>query len=281
MQGEPIEKQAETAYQAALLSLGLAPGSGISLTCPSCGKHSWIRLPIRALSWFTSGVDFSCPSACGYFGGLRSFSPTLEETCPEDLDSRGECKSCRVEFAADGVVVRRPCCAIETPREVMRETTLYIEKRVNTLPADLSLRRRELELLLGHVVSTFDGVMRGMLAIVNTNRRRLPSDHPMRGPVDALPSSMSFQSLTGSRQKLLPTGWDMQQAADWSTLTTLFQKRHTISHQLGVVDQEYLAKTGDASAELGKRVPLSAEEIVHGAKECQRLVNAFFGMFLS
>lgn len=73
----------------------------------------------------------------------------------------------------------------------------------------------------------------------------------------------------------------MQQGADWGALTTLFQKRHTISHQLGVADQAYLTKTGDGSAELGKRVPLSAEEIVYGSKQCQLLINGFFGMFLS
>jgi hypothetical protein len=163
----------------------------------------------------------------------------------------------------------------------MRETTAYIEERVNTLPAAPSLRRRELELLLGHVVSTFDGLMRGMLAIANENRRRLPPDHPCRSSIDGLPSSMSFQSLIGARQKLLPTGWDMQQGADWGALTTLFQKRHAISHQLGVADREYLTKTADGTAEMGKRVPLSAEEIVYGSKQCQLLINAFFGMFLS
>jgi hypothetical protein len=281
MHSRPIENEAEAAYQAALPPLGLAPGGGISLICPSCGKCSWMRLPVRALGWFFSGVGFSCPTACGYFGELRTFSPTVEEACPDAMDSRGECKSCHVEFAADGVVLRRPCCAIETPREVMRETTAYIEERVNTLPAGPSLRRRELELLLGCVVSTFDGLMRGMLAIANENRRRLPLDHPYRSSIDAMPSSMSFQSLNGARQKLLPTGWDMQQGADWGALTTLFQKRHTISHQLGVADQAYLTKTGDGSAELGKRVPLSAEEIVYGSKQCQLLINGFFGMFLS
>ena len=80
---------------------------------------------------------------------------------------------------------------------------------------------------------------------------------------------------------LLPTGWDMQQYADWSALTTLFQKRHATAHQLGVADREYLTKTGDGNAELGKRVPLTADEIVYGSKQCQLLINTFFGKFLS
>ncbi len=277
----PIKNEAEANYRAALLSIGVAPGSGIAVTCPSCGKRSWIRLPVHALSSFFSCVGFSCPSACGYYGELSTFSPTAEDSCPEGMDSRGECRSCGVEFAADGVVLRRPCCAIETPREVMRETISYIEGRISSLPAAPALRRRELELLLGLVVSTFDGLMHGMLAIAHENRRRLPTDHFGLRYLNALPASMSFQNLSGARQKLLAAGFDMEQGADWSALTTLFQKRHAISHQLGVADQEYLTKTSDGSAVLGKRVPLSAEEIVNGAKQCQRLINDFFGSFLS
>jgi hypothetical protein len=107
MHSRPIEIEADVAYKAALSSLGLAPGGGISLTCPSCGKRSWMRLPAQALGWFRSAAEFSCPTACGYFGELRTFAPTVEDACPEAMDSRGECRSCGVEFAADGVNVTR------------------------------------------------------------------------------------------------------------------------------------------------------------------------------
>ena len=59
----------------------------------------------------------------------------------------------------------------------MRETISYIEGRISGLPAAPALRRRELELLLELVVSTFDGLMRGMLAIAHENRHRVPTDH--------------------------------------------------------------------------------------------------------
>ncbi len=164
----------------------------------------------------------------------------------------------------------------------MRETIAYIEGRVNTLPTEPSAMRRELELLLGHLVGTFDGLMRGMLSIANANARVLEPNHPLRSTIDALPSSMSFQNLTGARDKLVPTGWDMgKEIPDWNVLTMLFQKRHAIAHQLGVVDQEYLRKSGDRTAVLGKRLSLNAEEVVVGARQCQCLINGFFGMFLS
>ncbi len=281
MPDSPNENEANAAYKASLLPLGLLPGGGISLNCPSCGKHSWIRLPVSTLRCFRSTATFSCPTACGYYGDLTTFALTVQDNCPDAMDTHEECRSCGVEFAADGVILRRPCCAIETPRDVMRETTAYIETRINALPSTAILRRRELELLLGLVVSTFDGLMRGMLAIANDNIRRWSLADPGRKLLEGLPASMSFQSLTGARQRLLPVGWDMQEIADWDALTKLFQKRHAISHQLGVTDQEYLTKTGDGSAELGKRVPLTAEEIVNGSKECQKLINGFFGMFLS
>jgi hypothetical protein len=142
-----------------------------------------------------------------------------------------------------------------------------------------------LELLLGFLVSTFDGLMRSMLEIANGNRRYFNSHdpaHPLMAQMDLLPASLSFQNLARARHRLLPTSWDMKDSViDWDALVMLFQKRHTVAHRLGIVDQEYLDKTTDPAAVIGKQVPLTGDSIVQGARECQLLVNGFFGVFLS
>jgi hypothetical protein len=144
--------------------------------------------------------------------------------------------------------------------------------------ASQAVGRDEIESLLERLVRTFDGLMRRMLEIANKNLVLLGSDAP---PI-YLPQTSSFQNLAGARDRLLPSGWDMEaEVADWPQLTSLFQKRHVLSHRLGVVDQEYVKKTGDASAVVGKKVPLTLAEVVAGAEDCQKLVNGFFGMFLS
>ena len=87
---------------------------------------------------------------------------------------------------------------------------------------------------------------------------------------------MSFQNLSGARQKLLAAGFDMEQRADWSALTTLFQKRHAISHQLGVADQEYLGRTRRQG------VPRSANAAIEcrGNRQWSETMPAFDQRFL-
>jgi hypothetical protein len=136
-----------------------------------------------------------------------------------------------------------------------------------------SLTRKELIDLLGHVVSTFDGVMRRCNSIVRSNYQRMG--------LDPFPQVHSFQSLVAARNKMIGT-WDMSSVvSDWGKVVMVFQKRHLFTHGLGVVDQEYIDKSGDSTSTLGKQVSLGSEEVVFLAEETNKIVHAFFGMFLS
>ena len=272
-------------YDDNLHLLGLAGGDGATITCPSCGRTSWLTMPADR-----SGHDdcqgnptICCPAACGYFANVATFSPRPMKASPPQFDTYGECQRCKVKFAVDGVLFRRPCCAIENPREVMLETLQRIRERTQAIAGTHD--RTELEALLNLLVSTFDGLMRGMHAIAKQNARYFSAvdpAHPVMASMLALPESASFQNLSAARTRLLGTGWDMASTVpDWSDLVRLFQKRHLVAHRLGVVDQEYIDKTGDLSAVLGKRVGITADEVVGGAEACHGVVGAFFGQFLS
>jgi hypothetical protein len=259
-------------YAEAFATLGLTAGRPMSLTCPRCSRRSWILQPRARYDYFRGAVALSCPTACGYYGPLASFTPTEATPGSEAaFDSTHQCIGCRCVFAVDGVVVRKPCCAIENPRQVMSDLLTQV---LTTLAAG-EQPRELLESLLGRVVSTFDGVMRRMAAIAIDN-------FAVHG--QAFPAVHSFQSLQGARAKLLadPANWDMSAVApDWGALIRAFQKRHLCTHTLGVVDQDYQTKTGDMTQPIGKRVSLSPGEVVLAAEGCVELVRSFFGHFLS
>ena len=250
------------------------------MACPSCGRVFWMTLPLMSHYGRPADPRFSCAAACGYFGQLASFSPAIRESAPSELDTHSLCNHCGVRFAVDGVIVRKPCCSIENPREWMAQAVHRVSVRLTDNP-----ERYELETMLEFLVSTFDGTMRKSLEIANDNASKFEANdpnHPFIEQMRALPKMSSFQNLVAARARLLPTGWDMAaQVSDWHALVKLFQKRHTVAHRLGVVDQEYLDKTGDPTSTLGKRVALSRDEIINGAKSCHSLVTSFFGNFLS
>lgn len=259
-------------YKLSLAAISLCPGDGIRLNCPGCSKAFWLRLPDEPIRYFADEIAFACASACGFYGKLEAFAPKKQDE-PIDFDLSVHCGRCELDFAGDGAVLRRPCCFIETPRELMRDfvISVYMHEAEGA-------NRQSLESMLERLVATFDGLMRRMLEIANLNLAGLSTS----SQAYQLPSSSSFQNLAGARNRLLPAGFDMAAVAkDWTQLTRLFQKRHVIAHRLGVADEEYVAKTGDSSAVPGKKIPLSISEIKEGSEDCLRIVSSFFGMFLS
>jgi hypothetical protein len=76
---------------------------------------------------------------------------------------------------------------------------------------------------------------------------------------------MSFQNLDGAKAGYLDLfGVDLSvcvSAEDWRGAVRAFQRRHLIAHKLGVVDQEYVAKSGDTRAVVGRKIGVDAEEV--------------------
>jgi hypothetical protein len=278
-----VERQAalQRKYLRDLTDLKLRPSGGATLRCPSCGQSFYVALPEHRPDTGLDALRLSCAAACGHAGELLGFSPQPHDTTIGDFDTVLNCR-CGNTSAANGVVLRCPFCYIENPRNVMAEAVQHIESR---LMGHARRSRLELEHMASFLVSAFDGVMRSMLRLANENARhfrRSDPAHPLITNMNALPASLSFQNLTVARDRLRPAGFIMDGGTqDFAHMVSVFQKRHLIAHRLGVVDQEYIDRTNDLGAEIGKKVPLTAEEVLEAAAACQRTVNNFFGVFLS
>lgn len=236
---------------------------GIQISCPSCRKNSWIRLPAKPYGHIP--IIICCPSDCGYAGDLLSFasfsSPPLE-----GYDSHITCGRDGAEFKFAGKIFRCPVCAIENPREIMRA------KRDDCLRLPAESSEDCLADSLGAVVSTFDGVMRVSNRIAVRNATRLEIPHPV---------IKSFQDIKSAQLALTPLMRIEATVANWDTFVTMFQKRHAFAHNLGVIDQKYIDKTGVSPDQLGRTVHLTRLEVTDFAENCLKVVNRYFGLFLS
>jgi len=75
------------------------------------------------------------------------------------------------------------------------------------------------------------------------------------------PFKLSFQSIEGAKDKLLrETGFDLAASLDagaWGFVKEQFQKRHLLAHKLGIIDADYVGKTGCAQSLLGRKVTIT------------------------
>jgi hypothetical protein len=262
-------------YLDILSQIGFSVGDAATLTCPSCAKNFWMRWP-PDLESRDGQILMACPYACGLGNDIRAFCPTIATNTDRDsYDTRKACprSTSTFEYAANGIVLRCPHCYIENPREITADVVNLIRHEIDSArPA--KLERHVLEALLGRVVATFDGVMRRMVEIAQNNYTILGRPQ--------FPAVSSFQNLSSANTKLAAVGWDMSKdPSAWSEIKRAFQKRHLIVHTLGVVDQDYINKTGDSSVTAGKLVDLTGEEVLRAAQIAHQLASSFFGMFLS
>jgi hypothetical protein len=58
---------------------------------------------------------------------------------------------------------------------------------------------------------------------------------------------------------------DMISKAEFATIGRLFQVRHLLTHREGIVDQEYLSRTGDTRYAVGQRVIVREQTIIEMA----------------
>jgi len=274
-----------------LRRLGLHPGLGITLRCPECNTAFWIRIPQVWMNDTADSYRIACVAPCGHGEPIDTFDQlSTSESAPADFDTRTRCRRCSTDYATMGVVARCPCCAIETPREVFQE----VVAEIHALADSASRRepsRQDLETLLSRLVSRFDGVMRWMCSVAIRNleiyaqyrisvRDLATASWNLRCDPDTeipkLRRIISFQDVKKLRLSGVVGASDKQ----WEVMILCFAKRHLIIHKLGIVDAEYIARTGDILAKPGGLVPLTIHELLECADACKNVVVRFFGLWL-
>ncbi|WP_125900927.1 hypothetical protein [Methylobacterium indicum] len=259
-------KEEDRRYEATLDALD-PKRLGLMVTCPACQAVSWVKLPEKRYG--LSPITISCPRSCGFYGPIFEFKPKDSRSeDATDFDIEYECPRDHTLTRSQGRVFKCPTCAIENPRDIMRDLRESVERDLAQNPD-----RDRLADLLSRTVGTFDGVMRAC----NVMAVRVGQS----GSAGNLPPVNSFQNIAAARQKMSAV-WDMKSVShDWNALVRSFQKRHCFAHTLGVVDQSYIDKSGDITAVVGRQVSLTTEEVRACVLDTENIVRKFFGMFLS
>ena len=171
------------------------------------------------------------------------------------LETAVVCSHCTLRYAVYGVFGFCPDCGEHNSLQILNKNLDLVMKMVEharTLERELS--RRLIESALEGCVAAFDGFGRELCRV-----------YAKRAGEPESPSRVSFQNLEETRKRLermlgvdALTGWSEE---DWQLSVRLFQKRHLIAHKMGVVDQEYVSRTGDRAVIVGRRVAIDADEI--------------------
>ena len=262
-------------------------GEGLPCHCPYCGHAAghdqfWTKEQIEyaksvtmrkiadALHKDLKKMEFDYKPK-GAFGigismNLKPRRPTpIHYYREKQLETEVVCTNCTLRYSVYGVFAFCPDCGQHNSLQILDKSVEVIRKM---LDLTTGVEKTLAEMLIGNAledcVSAFDGFGRE-LCRVHANKAR---NH-----TKAL--KISFQNLEGARASVLDLfGIDMSTAVtteEWRAAVMAFQKRHLVAHKLGVVDQEYINKTGDACAVAGRKIGIDIDEV----KGLAKIVDTF------
>lgn len=274
----------------------IVPGTGLAgvttCHCPYCGhtadqsdfitqdqveyaKSVAIREITDALTRDLKALEGTIKPKMGWSIGVSvSVKPghpyPIHQYREKALETRIECPNCALKYAVFGVFAFCPDCGQHNSLHILRKNLEIVEKMLDMASAtEGELAERLVENALEDCVSAFDGFAREMCRI---------NAYLSGNPSEAL--RISFQNLTAARQKVRAL-FKLDLAADladyeWETVVRAFQKRHLLAHKMGVVDEEYIRKSGDANAIVGHKIRIGIGEVRQLVQMISRLADHFY-----
>lgn len=247
-------------------------GQGLPCHCPYCGHVAgrdqfWTKEQIEyaksvAIRRITDAVhrdlkslefDHKPKGPLGIGISMKvkpGHAPPIRYYREKQLETEIVCANCTLRYAVYGVFAFCPDYGQHNSLEILAKNLEVVGKMLElATETEKPLAERLIENALEDCVSAFE------LCRIHANKAS--------NPVKA--ERMSFQNLDGARTGYLDLfGIDLSAGVaseDWRAAVRAFQKRHLIAHKLGVVDQEYVAKSGDARAVVGRKIGIDAEEV--------------------
>jgi hypothetical protein len=185
-----------------------------------------------------------------------------------DVETPVTCSNCTLEFAVFGIFASCPDCGHLNAYDVFQACLEACRRRLGLLDiadtsADAGLVKAILTDTLGSAASTFD-------ALGKTLRQAHPSIFPDK------PRNI-FQNLSALDQALLATGAGLEArlgADGQADLVRLFQIRHVYEHNLGVVDDDMIAKVPGYAHLKGRLCPLTREDVERVVELLDKLASS-------
>jgi hypothetical protein len=252
-------------------------GEGLPCHCPYCGHtaghdHFWTKEQIEyaksvamrkiadAFHEDLKKLEFDHKPQ-GAFG--IGFSMKVERGQPtpiryyreKQLETEVVCLSCTLRYSVYGVFAFCPDCGKHNSLQILDKNLELIEKMLGLAAnAEKDIADRLIENALEDCVSAFDGFGRELCRV-----------HAKKAANPAKAEKTSFQNLDGAKTNILAQfGIDLAapvSAEEWNSAVLGFQRRHLLAHKMGVVDENYAAKSTDTKAVVGRKIVVDGTDV--------------------
>jgi hypothetical protein len=178
---------------------------------------------------------------------------TVEHYQDKALKTELTCDACGLSYKIYGVFATCPDCGAHNSTQILTTNLDVLRKQLDN--AD----EQAVQDILTNTVNVFDAYGR-------TTTERVTG------------TKISFQNLDGAEKNLQAHGLSLRAhltREEWEFLNRSFQKRHILTHNMGVIDKDYLQRAHDPDAILGRKIRLTTTEVERTIDVLQRLGTTF------
>lgn len=174
----------------------------------------------------------------------------------EDLETYSQCSNCRLRYAVYGIFGFCPDCGQHNSLQILQSNLNLVQKMMDLAKsAEKDISEKIIEDALEDCISTFDGFGRELCKI-----------HQTQSKFPEKINKISFQSLEGAKEGIKSQfKFDIDVGIDndeWRIANISFQKRHLLAHKMGIIDEEYVKRSGDTTAIIGRKIVITSEDVV-------------------
>lgn len=232
--------------------------------------------------------DFNRRQRPGFITISMSYKPgpptlIVPISAAEELRQKFTCEQCGCRYSSLGAAFFCPACGHNSAESTFSQTIQTVQKSLAALPAiqeavqatadadaARNTAREILENSMGRMVGAFQRIAEAFFdrtpAATTTRRRKNVFQNLTEG-------SALWRAATGKGYE------DLLTPAEMADLVRLFQQRHKLAHCEGIVDQDYIIKSGDTTYAVGQRLVIRdgavsrlAELVAKLTEEMRKLV---------
>lgn len=181
--------------------------------------------------------------------------------CEDKLEENVCCDNCTLEYSIYGTFGHCPDCGEHNSKQIVNKNFNIALKIIELASEEeAEIVEKLIENSLEDAISAFDGFGR---------------EH-----CSGIYEKISFQNIGRAKTKLLEDhSIDISEnlsPEDWSFVIEQFQKRHLLAHRMGIIDEEFVEKTGWSSEMIGRKIPISAEEVRNLIDHLRKIVENIY-----
>ncbi|MBN1365794.1 MAG: hypothetical protein JW976_13375 [Syntrophaceae bacterium] len=164
----------------------------------------------------------------------------------QDLEQKVICNQCALEYAIYEIFSYCPNCGIHNSKQIVfANYELILKILALSANAKDDIKAKLIENALEDVVSIFD----------EFGREHCLSTH----------TKISFQNISSAQAKIL-ADFEVDISSgltfnEWDFVVDQFQKKHLLTHKSGIIDDDFVRKTGKPASWVGKRISITEDDI--------------------